>query len=622
MVASAVSSTNIDINSIVSQLMAVERQPIAKLTAKEADYQAKLTSYGTLKGALSSFEDSVHGLNSTSRFQSLSATPSDTSILTAFTSSIAAAGTYSLEVTSLAKAQTLIASGQASVTDAIGTGTSTTVTFDFGAISGGNFTAYNPTAETGGTYSGSTFTSNGLGTQSITIDSGNNTLSGIRDAINAADMGVTATIINDGDAVAPYRLVLNSDTLGASSSLNISVSGDATISNLLTNNPGTVAAVAGSNTVATATKVAAANAGTTAGTLAAGALIANTSAGAISIGAVTLGTDAKTNGDAIALAINTALAAATGGAPVNGTAVADVNGKITITAGSSAITLSMGDFAADSAAATANQDALIAQTGFDATQLGTQAIGAQKLAQTITATNANLIVNGVAVSKSSNAVSDVIHGVTLNLLKATTSPITLTLAPDKAGINTSIASFIKTYNDLAASFKTVSAYDPTTRKAAALHGDSTVRSLQAQLRSILGSSVGDATVNFRTLSDIGVTFQRDGTLALNQEKLDSAMTSNFSDIAALFTSANGYANKLDSWATSVLVSDGHLASRTDGISRSITDIGKRRDAINVRLIKVEQNYRAQFTALDSLLSSMNTTSTYLTQQLAQLSNNN
>ena len=85
---------------------------------------------------------------------------------------------------------------------------------------------------TNGVYSGAAFTSNGSGTKSITIDSTNNTLAGIRDAINAAGMGVTATIVNDGSGT-PYRLSLTSTSSGASNSLKITTSGgDAAIDSL------------------------------------------------------------------------------------------------------------------------------------------------------------------------------------------------------------------------------------------------------------------------------------------------------------------------------------------------------------------------------------------------------
>ncbi len=479
------STTNLDVNTIVSQLMTVERQPINKLNAKEASYQAQLSAYGSIKGAVSSFQTALQGLDNVSKFQALKATSADTAIFTASAVSTAVAGSYSVEVSSLAKAQSLISAGQAASDTAIGAGGTTTISFDFGTIEGGTFTPYDAETGTGGTYSGVTgFTGNGSGTKTITIDSENNTLQGIRDAINAAKMGISATIVNDGSDT-PYRLALTSSSLGKTNSMKITVSGDTDIGNLLAHDPQ----------------------------------------------------------------------------------------------------------------------------------------GTQNLAETVTASNANLKVNGVAVSKTSNSVSDVIQGVTLTLNKTTeaNTPITLTVARDTTTLSASLSSFVKSYNDLAGILKTLSAYDPVSKKGAILQGDSTVRTFQNQLRSMLSATAGEASNTLRTLSDVGIAFQADGTLAINQTRLDSAIGSNFDEIATLFTGANGYVSTLKGWATAALGPTGMLAGRTEGIGKTITDLGQRRNAIETRLISVEARYRAQFTALDSMLSSMNQTSLYLSQQLSSLS---
>ncbi|MDP4027434.1 MAG: flagellar filament capping protein FliD [Gallionella sp.] len=482
---SVTSSGNLDVNSIVRQLVAVERQPIDKLNLKEASYQAQLTSYGTIKGALSSFETAVSDLNSIAKFQTLKATSSDDKVISATVSSIASPGSYTLEVTDIAQAQSLVAQGLPSTTAAIGSGAETTLTFDFGTISNGTLT--------NGFYIDADFTGNGSNSHSITINSSNNTLSDIRDAINEANMGVTATIINDGDATNPYRLVLASDSLGASNSMKISVSsadGDLSLSNLLAYDPGVD--------------------------------------------------------------------------------------------------------------------------------------GGQNLAETVTASNANFRVNGLLISKESNSVSDVIHGVTLNLLKETEidTPVKLTVARDTSSISTSVASLVKAYNDLAGILKTETSYDVTSQKGATLQGDSTIRSVQSQLRNLLGSAVSGTSGALNTISDVGVSFQKDGTLKLDQTKLDTAMKDNFNDIALLFSSDNGLLTKLNTFTTSALASNGILANRTDGIGRTIADIKQRAAEMETRLLSVEKRYRAQFTSLDSLLNSMNNTSVYLTQQLAQISNNN
>lgn len=223
--------SNLDVNGIVAKLMAVESQPLVDLQKKEASYQAKLSAYGSLKGALSAFQSAVSSLASPSTFQTLNASSSDSSVLTGSADSTAAAGNYSISVGTLAQAQSLSSSAQTSNTNAIGTGTATTLTFQFGTISGGSLA--------NGTYTGASFSQDATqATGTVVIDSTNNSLQGIRDAINAAHVGVTASIINDGSATSPYHLVLTSTNTGLARSMKISSSGgDAAVTNLLSYDP-------------------------------------------------------------------------------------------------------------------------------------------------------------------------------------------------------------------------------------------------------------------------------------------------------------------------------------------------------------------------------------------------
>src|SRR4030065_124720 len=102
---SAATGSNIDVASIVSQLMTVEQRPLAVLARKEASYQAKLSAIGTLQGALSGFQSALSAMSDLSKFQTMTAASSDSTVLSATAPSKAIAGTYTLDVTSLAHAQ-------------------------------------------------------------------------------------------------------------------------------------------------------------------------------------------------------------------------------------------------------------------------------------------------------------------------------------------------------------------------------------------------------------------------------------------------------------------------------------------------------------------------------------
>ena len=197
----AVTASILDVPSLVSQLMTIERKPIDKLNAKVTDYQSRISSFGTLKGLASSLQTSLQSLKDS--LEGYGATPADPTILSATATSSAAAGTYTINVTRLAQAQNLVAAGKSSQDQPVSSAAST-VTFTIGG---------NP--------------------MDVTIAAGA-TLQDIRAAINAADMGVTASIINDGSAT-PYRLVLTADAAGASNGISsIAVSGDSAVSSLLT----------------------------------------------------------------------------------------------------------------------------------------------------------------------------------------------------------------------------------------------------------------------------------------------------------------------------------------------------------------------------------------------------
>jgi flagellar hook-associated protein 2 len=381
--------SKLDVNTIVTQLMAIESRPLQQLDTREISFQAKLSAFGSIRSALSQFQGAMGGLSVASRFEGSTATSTDATAVAASATARAPAGSYSVEVSALAQNQRLVAAGQATTTATIGSGT---ITFDFGTISGGAFDSLT------GKYTGAAFATAGSGVRTVTIEPGSGSLAGIRDSINAAGIGVTASIVNDGGA-SPFRLVLSSDRTGAANALKITVAGDAALNSLLGQDP----------------------------------------------------------------------------------------------------------------AAT------------------------QNLVQTAAARNAALTINGVAVTKPTNTVSDALEGVTLTLAKTNVgSPATVAVARDSGKAVAAAETFVKAYNDLYKTLEDVSAYNADTRTGAVLNGDPAVRSLQNQLRSIFNQPLGGSGSNVRTLSDIGMAFQRDGTLLLDATKMNRVMAANPGRIAGLF----------------------------------------------------------------------------------------
>ena len=224
-----------------------------------------------------------------------------------------------------------------------------------------------------------------------------------------------------------------------------------------------------------------------------------------------------------------------------------------------------------------------------------------------TATDAVFSVNGIPMTRTSNTVTDAITGITLNLVKEGGSA-KLTVANNTGAVTSAVGAFVKAYNDAMTGIKTLTAYDAANKKASVLTGDSTARSIQSQLSALIGTSVSGIAGGISRLSDIGISVQKDGTLAVDSSKLSAALADTNKDVSSLFTQTTsgneGIAVRLNTMLEGIVGSSGLITSRTDGINASIKDLQKRSEALQNRLVQVERRYRAQFTALDSLVASM------------------
>lgn len=237
------------------------------------------------------------------------------------------------------------------------------------------------------------------------------------------------------------------------------------------------------------------------------------------------------------------------------------------------------------------------------------------------AQDAIIKLNGVSLTRSTNSITDAVDGVTLNLLKGDPGKTTtLSVAPDRSAVKSAIESLVKAYNEFNTTSRELTSYNPENKTSAILTGDATARSIQSQVRNALGAPFG-GTGGVSTLSELGITFNRDGSLSLVSSKLDTALNDPDKKVGEFFTGADGkggLANSLNARLDGILKSGGVLESRADGINRSIKAIDEQRERLGMRLEMVEKRYRAQFSALDALVGAMSQTSSYLSQQLANL----
>jgi len=187
--------SGLDIESLVTQLMAVERRPVDKLEDKVSAKQKTLTIFSDLRSKLSSLRTAAGKLNTIREFRKYTATTTDTDDehFTVSADSTSSATNHTVKINSVAVAEKEASQGFAEITSEIATGT-----FKI-QLGSGDW-------------------------QEITIDETNNTLEGLRNEINALDLGITATLMNDGSAT-PYRLLLSSDETGTTNSIQVDTSG-------------------------------------------------------------------------------------------------------------------------------------------------------------------------------------------------------------------------------------------------------------------------------------------------------------------------------------------------------------------------------------------------------------
>lgn len=432
--------SGLDVESIVTQLMAIERQPLNLLSEQKSQLQTQLSGYGQLRSALDKFQTAMDNLGSLDKFKVYTATSGDEDAFTATASSSASTGNLAIEVQNLAVAHRM---GSASFTDrdttAIGNaGDEMTITVD-----GGSFT----------------------------VDIGGQTLEGIRDAINQAsdNVGVTATILQENDS--SFRLVLSSDETGTANAINLSY--------------------------------------------------------------------------------------ANGGSPIT--------------------------------------DPLTMTT-------------------TVAAEDAQILVdNSYTITRSSNAISDAIQGVTLNLKAETTGAVNLNVSRDVEEVTGSVQSFVDAYNTVRSTI--------TSLREGNLAGDNALLSIERQIQSVLNTPASSGTYQY--LVQVGVSVDKNGTMSVDTGELETALQTDFSAVADLFAAdGDGYAYRLEEVARTLLQTDGLVDSREEGINTRIDGIDDRSASLEQRLTLVEDRYYAQYSALDTLISQLNTTSSYLTQQLASLNSGN
>lgn len=453
--------SGLDLGGLLDQLERAERMKLDPITAQKRTQQSKLSAYGRLKSALSGLQTAASKLNDSKSFQGVTSSVTGTGI-SAAAKSDAVVGRYAIKVDTLAQAQSLASGGVADRTANLG----------------------------GGSLSITVGSGDAAKTMNIELADNASSLEKVRDAINKANGGVSASIINDGSDT-PHRLVLTSTATGKASEMTVSFT------------------------------------------------------------------------------------------PAEGSEGGELAGLLGF--------------------------------GYDA-----EGVGSGVMTQTVAAANAELTVNGIAITSQSNVVEGAVQGVTLSLSEAGSSQ-TLTVERDNAAIKSAVTGFVSAWNSLQSTMSSLTSYNADTQVAGDLLGDATLRGAQSQLRNVLTATLGEGALS--RLADIGIELELKGTLKLDSDKLDGLISSNLPALNQFFAGSDkdgGLAGQLNKALDGILKDGGALANVSKGIESRVKALDERFARGEESIAATIERYRKQFTQLDLMLSQMNSTTAYLTQQFDAL----
>jgi len=443
--------SGMDLQGLLDKLAVARQQPVVRLEAQKASYGLQLAEYGTINTNLLSLKSSADALKESSAFEGRAVSISNPDILDATVDDTAMESNYSLNVTQLAKAEVLEFVGLSSKDDD-------------SLLADGDFTFH-------------------AGSDApTTVDTTGLTLQELADAINEAEAGVNATIINDGSDTNPYHLVLNGSQTGADGDITI----DATPTGF------------------------------------------------------TYGNDANfSNGESLQAA----------------------------------------------------QDA-------------------------------QFTLNGVSFARSSNTINDVLTGLSLTLNDEGTSNLAVKSSVEE--VESNIREFVDAYNTAIEEIRSSRRYDATTETAGVLAGDSTLLNIDSQITRLLTSPLTEISGDITSLAQLGIEYQQDGTLAIDDAELTEAVESNLDAVKQFFlgdseNDISGLAERLSDQLESITkTDDGVIQLQEDSLESKIARTEENVDNMNQRVDKEIERLVEQFTMLDSLLSELNSESDFLTQQFAAL----
>jgi flagellar hook-associated protein 2 len=536
--------SGLDVNGIVTKLMSVEQVGLNKIKSDENSVKTKLSIYGILKSSFSAFQDASKTLTNPESLNAMTTTSGDATKITATANSSAPSGSYTLAVSKLAQSQRLVAASVPSSTNYIGSGTMT--------ISLGTYDS-----------SGNTFTARSDKTPvTITIGSGQGTLVGIKNAINSANAGVTASIVNDGTG---YRLSISSKETGANNGIKITTTDadDGTDTDL-----NSISQFAYDPTLPQGTGK---------------NLESKQSAqdAELTIDGISIKKPSNTISDAI------------DGVTFNLLQPTSTDVKIDVNRDTAALKKNLDTFVKaynDVRNKLSDQQTKGATLASDTTPGALQRQLRKLLGQSVPAYSTQLADVGISIDRT-------------GVMSVSSTKLDAALSKDP-NIIKSLFSDTAVTSDSRVSFKSA-----TSKTVVGTYGVNVTTAPSTGV-SVSGTINGvNATGSGNSL--VGAT--GDPTDGLNINIPDGVSGS-----LGTVTFSRGIASTLSNWIDSLNADGGSFNSRDTALNAKLKRLTTAEDRYNTRLTDLEKRYRAQYARLDSMLSRMQQTSTYLSRQLAQL----
>jgi flagellar hook-associated protein 2 len=628
--------------------------------------EASISAYGLVKFQIDTLKASFEKLNDANELAKTSGTSSDTTKMTvSSTAGTAQTGSYNFTISQLAKNQRVMSDQYTSKTQSLNSGSAFDISLAVGATQPAVTAIYNATA----TASETTTLVVGDGTNTVSVASA--TYSSIADQVSAiqgasgyGNLLFTVGLNSDGDGIAfTYKTagtVSSTPTFTGSASTHTITNPTLGVS-VATPVTG-VAAKYTATGVASETTDLVVSDGTTTVTIASAAYTSI----ADQVTAIQAGTgysnlkftvSANSSNDGFIFQYKT-MGAVTVAPTVSGTgSTHTVNSSITgVTAVNSATTTTIG-VSADTPAgvvsainqANTGVTASLVDTGTGSNsfriilsgQTGSNGVftltsspdlGFHDTANKLeTAQDAIISFDGLNVTRSSNTVTDVIDGATLNLVATSGSQLSVDITNDKSTLKTNVKEMVNMYNDLLLLFDNFTAVDSEADMAGALSEDtSVVRFLRTKIKEAVFGDSSTGSGSITALRDIGIRLDQYGNVKFIEADYDAAIASSYDDVVTmltadtsnenLFTVSNkGLAQDIATVLGDFTDSTGILTLRESGSKTELSDHQEELEKLEVRMEKVFSRYLEQFGVMESLMATLDSTKDYLTSQFDAMS---